>query len=132
MKDAATTFTLIFLIGASSILAACGRIQTDRPQATDITLEMSLDPTRPTVGPATLTFTLTDADGQPINEASLDIEGNMTHAGMVPVLAQASGGEAGRYTVPFEWTMGGDWFVTVHVTLPDGRQFSREMPVVVE
>ena len=56
----------------------------------------------------------------------------MTHAGMVPVFAQTTGGKNGRYVVPFEWTMGGDWTVTVDVSLEDGRTISREFPVTVE
>jgi hypothetical protein len=27
--------------------------------------------------------------------------------------------------------MGGDWFVTVDVTLPDGQEITREFPVTV-
>lgn len=132
MRDNCSILIFILLLGTIGLLSACGRIQAGQPDVTDINLEMSLEPDQPTVGPATLIFTLTDVEGQPINEANLEIEGNMTHAGMVPVLAQTAAGEAGRYAVPFEWTMGGDWIVTVQVTLPDGRQFSREMPVTVQ
>ena len=65
-------------------------------------------------------ITLTDNDGNPVNDATLSIEGNMNHAGMVPVLRDADDGAEGVYEVPFEWTMGGDWFVVVNVTLPNG------------
>ena len=59
--------------------------------------------------------------GQPISDAALSIKGDMTHAGMVPVLAEVQGGDAeGYYQVPIEWTMAGDWVVTVEVTLANG------------
>lgn len=126
---------LLFLILSISagVLPACGRIQTDQSLKTsDIRLELAVEPAQPAVGPAALLVTLTDASGRPIEDASLDIEGNMTHAGMTPVLAQVSSGSGGRYQAPFEWTMGGDWIVTVKATLADGRTISRQFPVVVK
>ena len=113
-------------------LPACGRIQQNQSQSVSVTLEMILEPEQPAVGPAQLIFTLTDEQGQPINDAALAVEGNMTHAGMVPVVSQAEVGETGHYVVPFEWTMGGDWVVTVETTLANGRHFSREFPVTVQ
>ncbi len=66
-------------------------------------------------------ITVKDTDGNPINDATVDIKGDMSHAGMQPVLGEssASNGE-GMYMIPYEWTMAGDWFVTVNVTLADG------------
>jgi hypothetical protein len=55
----------------------------------------------------------------------------MTHAGMAPVFGTAQGGADGRYTVPFQWTMDGDWLLTIAVVLPDGRKASRQFPVTV-
>ncbi len=55
----------------------------------------------------------------------------MSHAGMKPVLANISEGESGVYAVPFEWTMGGDWFVAVTATLPDGRVATKRFDLSV-
>ena len=123
---------LFLMISSFGWLSACGRIDQNQSQDAGITIELTMQPEQPAVGPARLIFTLTDEAGQPINDARLDIEGNMTHAGMAPVFAQASAGQEGRYMVPFEWTMGGDWYVTVEVSLADGRRFTRRIPVTVE
>jgi hypothetical protein len=125
---------IIILIGLYVVLVTgCGRIQADpSPESADISVEFSTEPTNPAVGPAQLLIIVTDGDGRPIDNATLDIEGNMTHAGMTPVFTQATGGENGQYVVPFEWTMGGDWIMTVEVALEDGRTASRQFPVVVE
>jgi hypothetical protein len=56
----------------------------------------------------------------------------MSHAGMTPVIVERANGEAGTYAVPFEWTMAGDWIVTISATLPDGRSLVRTLPVRVE
>ena len=123
----------IIVVGLLIILVpACGRIQTGQEQDSEVSIELTVEPAQPAAGPTQLIITLTDQNGQPIDNAVLEIEGNMTHAGMVPVFAQTTDGENGRYVVPFEWTMGGDWTLTVDVLLEDGRTISREFPVTVE
>ena len=107
------------------VLVGCGRGQTSDIDAIDIDLSVSPDP--PTVGPATLVLTLTDEQGEPISGAALELEGNMSHAGMTPVFSQAEETEPGHYEAPLEFTMGGDWFVIVKASLPDGRALERQI-----
>lgn len=126
---------LMFIVAlvAGSVLPACGRIQQDRLQEDDgtVVIQMETRPSPPGPGPGMLVFGVTDGQGRPLDNATLDVEGNMTHAGMVPVFAQAVGGEDGLYEVPFEWTMGGDWIVTVKATLADGSLVTRQFNVSV-
>ena len=84
------------------------------------------------VSTTTLTVTMHDADGNPINDAYLIIKGDMTHAGMTPIIAAADGGTDGVYTTPFEWTMGGDWVITIIANLGDGTTITREFPFVIQ
>lgn len=70
-------------------------------------------------------ITLTDGGGQPVEGAAVSVRGDMSHAGMVPVFGEAEEVEPGRYLVPFEWTMGGEWIVTASIELADGRQTER-------
>ena len=68
---------------------------------------------------------LRDESGQPVTDVTVSLEGNMNHAGMVPVLTEtvldgADGREDGRYTLPFQFTMLGDWIITVKITPQDG------------
>jgi hypothetical protein len=51
---------------------------------------------------------------------------------MKPVLAEVGDGEGGKYETPFEWTMGGDWIVTVTATLPDGRTAQQQFTYTVQ
>ena len=101
-------------------LSGCrGDVDTGDP---GLILDVTISPTPPAVGPARLIFTLADTAGTRLDGAEIVVEGNMSHAGMVPVLdtAQAEGG--GQYGVDaFEFTMAGDWFLNVRATLPDGR-----------
>ncbi len=124
-------YFLCFFLLSLTLLTACGRIQPAPADTTGVQIELAVDPASPAVGPARLLVTLTGPDGQPIDGATVEVEGNMTHAGMTPVFVQTTASEQGRYTVPFEWTMAGDWIVTVRVTLPGGEQVRREFPVRV-
>jgi hypothetical protein len=92
-------------------------------------VDLAIAPQPPQIGPAIITATLRDANGQPIEGAEVELEGNMNHAGMVPVSAKASEVAAGRYEADLEFTMGGDWFILVRARLPDGRSMERAIDV---
>ncbi len=119
-------------------LAGCRQSaqQTPTPDMTlttepDIQIDMAVEPQPPAVGDATLIVRMHNSDGEPIAGAQIRVRGDMNHAGMRPVLAEAVEGEAGVYQVPFEWTMGGEWIVTLEITLADGQRFSREFTMSV-
>jgi len=115
-----------FLVLVSSVLAltACRASTAADFGATDIAL--SLAPDKPAVGPATLTFTLSDKKGRPVAGATVRVEGTMTHAGMEPVKVTAQPGGDGRYTAPdFRFTMAGDWLLIAQATLADGSTSQR-------
>lgn len=118
----------IWLLGLLLILAltGCGRGGED---LADVTLELAIEPDPPQIGPAALTVTLRDAGGQPIAGAVVKLEGNMNHAGMVPVFAEASEVAPGRYRADLDFTMAGDWFILVRADLPDGRSMERKVDV---
>lgn len=107
------------LLLALLLVTACGGRQNQLTNETGVVV--TLQPAATAVGQTSLTITLADADGQPITDADVQVRGDMSHAGMTPVLRTGLPAEPGVYTVPFEWTMAGDWIVTVDFTLADGR-----------
>lgn len=121
----------VLLLGALILLvagsAACTRGgDNDDDSADGVNVELHITPDSPEIGPAVIEVTLTDEDGDPIDDAELEIEGNMSHAGMQPVIVDATGEQDGRYVSDgFEFTMGGDWIITVSGTLADGREIER-------
>jgi hypothetical protein len=119
-------FTLIALSG-------CGRVQKDIQTTNDgLTITMVTEPSSPVVGKGTVIVTVQDASGKPLDDARLEVEGNMSHAGMEPSFGRAETGQGGVYRVPFKWTMSGDWYVDVKLTLPDGRVAKRRFPATVK
>jgi len=53
----------------------------------------------------------------------------MSHAGMVPVFADASEIEPGRYQSILKLSMAGDWTVIVHVNLPGNRKEDHNLEI---
>jgi hypothetical protein len=95
----------------------------------DLTLDLAVTPDPPYAGPATVVVELTDVAGQPITGAEITLEGNMNHAGMVPVLVESVEEVPGRYKATLEFTMAGDWFILVQATLSDGRSLEYKVDV---
>ncbi len=116
------------------LLAAC-QTATPTPSPAAATqaaqIDLTITPQPPTVGDATLAVTVT-YDSQPIANAKIDVRGDMNMAGMAPVLGSATTDAQGKAEIPFKWSMGGDWIVTVTVTLADGSEVSQDFNVSVQ
>jgi len=111
-------------------MSGCSRISQEAKQhALQIELVEPLYP--PGVGKYTLHVRLFDSIDQPINDAAITVKGDMTHAGMKPIVAEVTNGDKGLYKVPFEWTMGGDWVITVQAMLPDGTIAEETFPITI-
>ena len=109
------------------VLAQACRHQSE--PVPDLTFTHEISPQPPRVGPTTITLRLADASGKPVTGADVEMEGNMSHAGMTPVLAHANEIEPGRYSSTIELSMAGDWYFVVHMTLPDGRKLERQFEI---
>ena len=111
--------TILLALLAAAVLSGCN----PRGEATgglDVTI-LSVTPAPATVGDAEITLRIRDADGNPVEGATVEVEGAMTHAGMQPVIVMTKSLGAGEYvTKGFKFTMGGDWVIIVRATLADG------------
>lgn len=133
-KNATRTFLLSLLAFSLSLsLSACQRAsqQNNADPASDVVMTLTVDPDPALVGLTQAVVTLTSTDGQPVTGAMVAIKGDMTHAGMQPVLADASEDAPGSYRAEFAWTMSGDWIVTVTATLPDGTATEQQFDLSV-
>jgi hypothetical protein len=95
----------------------------------DVVVDVALNPDPPRVGTASVVVKMQDKAGQPIVGATVSLEGNMNHAGMVPVLADAFEFAPGNYQADLDFNMGGDWFILVYATLADGRSLQHQVDV---
>ncbi|MFY9622124.1 MAG: FixH family protein [Pyrinomonadaceae bacterium] len=119
-----------FVISCVCVLAllvsACQQSPESSPSVT-IAYEISPQPAR--IGPATITLRLSDPSGAAVTGARVTLEGNMSHAGMSPVFSEAKEIERGRYQAQFEFSMAGDWIVSVHSTLSDGKKLESHFEI---
>lgn len=130
MKRWKAPFSLLLLV---LTLAACGQQNMPAPTPIDVDLSVRVKPELLAVGEATLIVTLKDANDTPVDGATLQVHGDMDHEGMTPVDREASTSTEGEYHVPFEWTMGGGWIVTITARLPDnGGEITKTFDFFVE
>lgn len=123
---------VIVLLGIlMMILVGCR--QEEPLTSEDINIEIAFEPAELAVSAdSTVLVTVTDNDGNAISDATVNIRGDMSHAGMAPVLRDIETGEEGVFSSDYEWTMAGDWEVSVTVTLPDGTEAGETFAFTVE
>ncbi|MBK8023429.1 MAG: FixH family protein [Chloroflexi bacterium] len=111
-------------------LAAC-RGGDEAPIAEDVTFEVvAFEPDTFVVGDVTVIIKVLRA-GTPLANARVDAQGDMSHAGMVPVQASGTTGADGQVRLPLEWTMAGDWTITVTITTPEGQKRAGQFELVI-
>jgi len=94
-----------------------------------ITLEHTISPDSPQVGPIDIGLKLIDRDGKPASGAHITVEADMSHPGMAPVFEDATETAPGQYQARLRFGMAGDWVVLLHVRLPGGQTLERQFNV---
>ena len=115
--------SVIALCACLTLAQAC---KYETHTAAELTLTHEVSPQPPRVGPSTITLRLADSSGKPATGVQVKLEGNMSHAGMTPVFADARETEPGRYSSTIELSMAGDWQFLVYMTFPDGQKVQRQ------
>lgn len=117
----------LLLLAMPVVMIGC----TPNRQTASGTAEITLDLHGTSVGPAQVDVQITDEQGQPIIGADVQLRGDMTHAGMQPVITLMHDNGDGQYVAhDFAFTMAGDWILSVEATLPDGTRAQRMFEVL--
>lgn len=111
-----------------TVVQGCHRHRQTAPEP-NVTLTYQVAPQPTRVGNVTITIKMTDRTQKPIDGATVKLEGNMSHAGMAPVVAEATEVGPGRYQANMKLTMAGDWDVLVLLTLPDGSEEDQQFEI---
>lgn len=105
-----------------------GASRTSGDGQAEVTVAVEVEPR---LGASPVTVDLRGVSG-PVTGAEVEVTGDMTHAGMIPVLRDTIEIEPGLYQADdFEFTMAGDWIVTAEVVLPGGDRASGELRTTV-
>jgi hypothetical protein len=132
--------TLIIIVGrAASVLLLClgilllGACRSAPSAAEDLRItidQVDFAPDSPVVGDAIISLRVL-REGVPLPGATVALRGDMTHAGMQPVERSGVTAADGVARIPFTWTMGGDWIVSLRITAPDGGLRTGRFEMVV-
>jgi hypothetical protein len=98
----------------------------------DLNIDYNIKPQPARVGDVTIDLKVTHKDGQAAGGARVELEGNMSHPGMSPVMSETKEIEPGRYRGTLQLPMAGDWIILVHLTLADGQRLQRQLELNVQ
>jgi hypothetical protein len=96
-----------------------------------VNIAVSTNPNPPMMGDLELVFTITDAEGNPIEGAAVDVSADhtdMTGMGMSGAAADQGGG---RYAIKANFSMSGNWLLTVYVR-KDGLDYKEDIGLKIQ
>lgn len=92
-------------------------------------ISLTTDPNPPRAGKATFIFSVNDAQGNPVDNAQVAFDLNMTTMNMGKQTGTATSEGNGKYAVMGNLSMRGPWRVSSNITMPDGSKLSRDFIV---
>jgi hypothetical protein len=121
------------LLVVTSLLAGCRAAAeaADTPPSV-ARLSLQVTPAAPAIGPAQIEVSVQTPAGAPLPGAHLQVRGDMSMAGMAPVIANLQDQGNGHYATTsgaFQFTMAGDWILTVSGSLPDGTAIHKTFQI---
>ena len=121
------------LVLLSVLLAACGggAQPTDANPAQPVNIVVSTNPNPAAVGDVEIVFTITCADGNPIEGAKVDVNAEhpaMAGMGMSGAAVEQGGG---KYSIKANFSDAGDWVLTVYVR-KDGLDYSEKIDFSIQ
>jgi len=122
--------SMIMLI--SILLAACGSAATPATiSSKPVNMKVETSPNPPMMGDIELILTLTDANGNPIEGATVDVSADHTDMTGMDMSGAATEQGGGKYAINANFSMSGNWKLKVYVR-KEGLDYSEEIPLSVQ
>jgi uncharacterized GH25 family protein len=111
-----STFISIFVL-LSVLLTACGSTATPSAatSAKSVNITVGTNPSPAIVGDIELVLTITDASGNPIKGAKVDVSADHTDMTDMTMSGLATEQGGGKYAINASFSMSGNWKLTVYV-----------------
>ena len=124
-------FISMFVI-ISVLLAACGSTLTPAATASKpVNIKMETDPSPAVMGDMELVLNITDANGNPIEGATVDVSADHTDMSGMNMSGLATDQAGGRYSIKANFSMSGNWKVTVYIR-KDGLDYKEDIDFKVQ
>jgi len=120
------------LVLVSVLLAACAGSATPDSSAKPVNIKVESDPSPAVVGDAELVLTVTDANGNPIEGARVDVSADHTDMSGMGMSGAATDQGSGRYSIHANFSMTGNWKLTVYVRNDEGPDYEEDIDFKVQ
>ena len=118
----------------SVVLAACGSAPTSAPEnsAKPVNIKLESKPSPVSVGDAELILTITDASGNPIEGATVDVSADHIDMSGMSMSGAATDQGFGKYSINTNFSMSGNWKLTVYVRNAQGLDYKEDIEFKVQ
>jgi len=124
-------FISMFVI-ISVLLAACGSTLTPAATASKpVNVKIETDPSPAIMGDMELVLNITDANGNPIEGATVDVSADHTDMSGMNMSGLATDQGGGRYSIKANFSMSGNWKVTVYIR-KDGLDYKENIDFKIQ
>ncbi len=121
-------FWLILLVSCGSVLALACVYQPHVPTVLQVKM---MQKQFVTGGPSSLKLSLTDPNGQPIDEAQVIPSARMTNMDMAVKQSRVMPSGKGIYTIDLDFYMAGPWSITIQTKAPGFATQEKTLLVMV-
>lgn len=106
----------IFVASMAVLLSACGSAATPTSTSSKpVDIKVESNPNPAMMGDLELILSITDVNGNPLEDATVDVSADHTgHSGM-NMSGVATEQSAGKYAINANFSMSGTWLLTVYV-----------------
>ena len=128
-----TFFRIMLFLLMSTILTACGsptQSQNGSEPIPEVTVELKTNPEPPTIGNIELQVDILDANGQPLEGATVDVSADHTDMRGMTMSGLATAQGNGRYAITADFSMSGNWKINVYVRT-DSLDVMEEFSLIV-
>jgi YtkA-like len=115
---------IVGILASCCILIGCSR------KGSDVTVNWTLQPPRPSAGVELIVqLGVMNHDGTPVTGAKMRCAAQMSHPGMAPIIGTVVERGSGIYEIRLQLSMAGDWVLVASGELPDGRRIESSFRV---
>lgn len=115
----------------SVLLAACGSAAPAPGSSKPVNIAVSSNPAPAMMGDTELILTITDANGNPIEGATVDVSADHTDMSGMGMSGVATEQGRGKYSIKADFSMTGNWKLTVYVR-KDGLDYKEDIDFKVQ
>jgi hypothetical protein len=121
------------LVPLSILLAACGSTAApvDTTSTKQVNISVESNPNPAAMGDVELVFTITDANGDPIEGAKVDVSADHTDMTGMGMNGAATDQGGGKYSINANFSMMGNWKLTVYVR-KDGLDYKEDIDYKIQ